>query len=166
MEVSVSKKTKKATKATKTCSKCKAIQPLTNFYKSSKAKDGHRPECKLCHTVTYRGRYDDYQKQWLKDNPEYPKQWEKANKIKRKAINLKWTYNLTPVDFLTFLFKQQFACADCKVHFSNATRPCVDHSHDCCDGYRSCGKCVRGLVCTKCNIKRARQDARVKKVAA
>src|ERR1700722_4292323 len=103
MEVSVSKKTKKATKATKTCSKCKAIQPLTNFYKSSKAKDGHRPECKLCHTVTYRGRYDAYQKAWAAANPNYSGNWEKANKIRRKAINMKYTYNVTPVDFLGML---------------------------------------------------------------
>jgi hypothetical protein len=31
----------------------------------------------------------------------------------------------------------------------------VDHDHGCCLGYdlgeRSCGKCVRGLICGKCN---------------
>ena len=28
----------------------------------------------------------------------------------------------------------------------------VDHDHACCEGPRSCGKCVRGLVCRGCNI--------------
>ena len=27
----------------------------------------------------------------------------------------------------------------------------VDHDHGCCPGERSCGKCVRGLVCRDCN---------------
>lgn len=28
---------------------------------------------------------------------------------------------------------------------------CVDHDHQCCDGVRTCGKCVRGLTCQPCN---------------
>ena len=27
----------------------------------------------------------------------------------------------------------------------------VDHDHACCDGNMTCGKCVRGVVCNKCN---------------
>lgn len=27
----------------------------------------------------------------------------------------------------------------------------IDHDHSCCDGNKSCGKCIRGVICRKCN---------------
>lgn len=39
---------------------------------------------------------------------------------------------------------------------------CVDHDHRCCPGERSCGKCVRGLLCGRCNRIEALLETTVK----
>lgn len=28
----------------------------------------------------------------------------------------------------------------------------VDHDHKCCPGRKSCGRCIRGLLCDSCNL--------------
>lgn len=42
---------------TRTCKKCKTVKSLTDFGKDEKAKDGHRPDCKVCHAAQAKERY-------------------------------------------------------------------------------------------------------------
>jgi hypothetical protein len=52
------------------------------------------------------------------------------------------------------LVNQNYFCAACpdKLNFDISRGIHIDHDHNCCPGNRSCGKCVRGVVCMACNI--------------
>ena len=48
---------------------------------------------------------------------------------------------------------QEGRCAACQRPEGEcgSTRLAVDHDHACCPGKRSCGSCVRALLCAACN---------------
>ncbi|MEV2211282.1 endonuclease VII domain-containing protein [Streptomyces sp. NPDC050997] len=68
------------------------------------------------------------------------------NDSRRRAM-----YGTEPEDFLRMLEDQGNCCAVCGVGFADDNRSQVDHDHSCCPGKKSCGECVRGLLCNSCN---------------
>ena len=51
------------------------------------------------------------------------------------------------------LEEQDYACAMCPTLFEDGDPVFIDHDHNCCpDEKRSCGRCVRGLLCLRCNV--------------
>ena len=49
--------------------------------------------------------------------------------------------------------RKKYACGMCHEPFEEGQRIHVDHDHACCsDKCRSCGECIRGLLCHVCNI--------------
>ena len=61
-------------------------------------------------------------------------------------------YGLTQENFDRLLEEQDHACAMCHTAFDDGQPMFIDHDHACCpDEKRSCGKCVRGLLCLSCN---------------
>lgn len=77
---------------------------------------------------------------------------EKGRLVHRRKI-LKHRYNITPERYDEMLEEQGGTCAICPAtEAGNAGRRfSVDHDHACCPGPRSCGQCVRGLLCLRCN---------------
>jgi hypothetical protein len=84
-------------------------------------------------------RNNEYKKKMYQADPEYHR-WAGIHK----------KYKLTRQMYLDLLEQQGGTCAIC----NNPPKKnwlAVDHDHACCPGIKSCGDCVRGLLCGSCN---------------
>ena len=62
------------------------------------------------------------------------------------------TYGVTLTRYNEMLASQSGGCAICGASESpDESSLAVDHNHACCPGRKSCGFCVRGLLCRPCN---------------
>jgi hypothetical protein len=66
------------------------------------------------------------------------------------AKKLRQRYALTPEGYYAILEAQGGVCAICKTPPGDK-RLAVDHDHGCCPGEKTCGKCIRGILCDTCN---------------
>lgn len=74
-----------------------------------------------------------------------------GNRYKR-GPRLQALYKMSIEDYEEMLTDQGGGCAICGKSPSPKKRLNVDHDHACCPGEVTCGKCVRGLLCTPCNV--------------
>lgn len=148
----------------KTCTLCQTEKFLADFHRNSYAKDGHQSRCKECARRIARQHYAE--------NTEHHKKLSKAyiqeRPELRKKIRLKYMYNLEWEDYLAMFHAQGGTCYICNQECTKFPGLSVDHDHRCCPGDRSCGKCVRRLLCDACNngLKFFRDNADRMRVAA
>lgn len=60
-------------------------------------------------------------------------------------------YRITAKQYAEILEAQGGVCAICERVNESGNALAVDHDHSCCPGVRSCGECIRSLLCVKCN---------------
>lgn len=121
---------------TRICTKCNLEKDLDLFAKGRNYKDGRRGICKRCHT--------DYVIDYYNKNPEK----KKLKNAMNSGNDANWKRHHIPQEkYLEMLSKYDNKCYACK----NRLATNIDHDHDCCPGNRSCGKCVRGILCHNCN---------------
>jgi hypothetical protein len=105
---------------------------------------GHAPSCASPARMAGWRERDAVRRTIRVQTPEAHKRWNVAYRLSR--------YGITRKQFDWLLEVQGYACAMCPAPFTEDTVICVDHDHACCpDARRSCGKCVRGLLCRDCN---------------
>lgn len=70
-----------------------------------------------------------------------------------RARDQRWRYGLPSGEFERMLAEQDGRCYLCgePLNLDDRRAFAVDHDHACCRGYRSCGKCIRGVSCGQCN---------------
>lgn len=116
--------------ATKRCSKCGHRKPHDDFFRQKKSKDGKHAHCKTCRMQYQNDRH-------VADGG-----------ISTRRRNLVWKFGFDEVEFADRLARQGGACAVCRTSDGPFA---VDHDHGCCPGPKTCGKCVRSILCGNCN---------------
>ena len=117
----------KVTNLSKTCELCKVEKSLVQFLANKCKKDGKAGRCKDCRKL---------------------ERYENAESARRTQLKCK--FGITLEQYEEMLAKQGGVCALC--HGDDTRALNVDHDHSCCPGQKSCGKCVRKLLCRKCNM--------------
>jgi recombination endonuclease VII len=109
-------------------------------------KPGHSGDCRTTDSLA-----DNYKRLTarrvgtrLRDDPAARARWNRKYRLSQ--------YGLSPERFAELLEAQGYACAMGGEPFEDGAPVCIDHDHGCCpDEKRSCGRCVRGLLCVSCN---------------
>jgi len=91
-------------------------------------------------------------REWLPESEFYPLRSQATRdglSTNCNLCDLLCKYQITANEYREILRSQGGGCAICH----RVTEVvCVDHDHSCCpERKRSCGKCVRGLLCPDCN---------------
>lgn len=94
----------------------------------------------------WRARQAETIKAWREANPD---EWKRI----ARASTLRQAYGMSVDEYDALLAAQGGRCAVCEAPVADAAdrRLHVDHDHACCPGKKSCGKCIRGLLCKACN---------------
>jgi hypothetical protein len=158
----------------KQCTKCKILKNFSEFHKFSNSPDGHKHYCKQCVKEYDLSNWDKKRvftplvktdthiqcrrceqikpiAEYSRRNNKYFKSYCKkcsyelgsANNIHRKGISVEEYEELEK--------KQNGLCKICNSPEQKNKRLSIDHDHKCCPGYDTCGKCNRGLLCSRCN---------------
>lgn len=161
----------------KTCSRCGEVKPLDEFNKDRTARDGRRTCCKPCYSAYGRERRNANRERLRSvDDSNVAKKCRDCGahkpaadfhrspsaldgrqsqcKLCTRARHLMRQYGLTQERFAAMLASQNGGCAICGTATPGGSGAFhVDHDHTCCPGEKTCGACVRGLLCKGCNTR-------------
>lgn len=115
-------------------------------------KDARSNQCATCRKAAYVATCHPDRKHFAKGMCErcYANEYQRGDRI--RGYQLKFYFGLTSERYEAMLHAQGGRCAICECQDPGGRGSWhVDHNHACCPGKRSCGRCVRALLCRACN---------------
>jgi hypothetical protein len=104
---------------------------------------------KVCRKCGINKNIDEYH--WRDDCQNYRHECKQCRTDAAKDNLLMVFYKMTREEYNYLLKQQGDVCGICKSPKYEYRNLAVDHDHHCCPGEKSCGQCVRGILCSNCN---------------
>lgn len=120
---------------------------MSDFRRQAKNPDGLFPWCKACQGA--------YNREYAKDPGNHSRRlaWRRVNESYDRSQRAQYLYGVNVSDLLA---AQDGRCAICGTDDAGGRWKTwhVDHDSTCCPRkrQRTCGACVRGLLCSSCNL--------------
>lgn len=129
----------------KRCQQCKQVLPMIDFGNRRRSRDGRTSICVFCQRANHSAQYRK-----LRANPVQFASAMQKQKAGKFGLSIDAYYQL--------VMASGGICAIC--HRPENTTDgngklrslALDHDRKCCPGNRACGKCLRGMICRKCNV--------------
>ena len=97
------------------------------------------------------------QRRWSEKNPgymtAYRRKWRAEHLRWEQESTLRRQFDISLAHFDDLLASQGHTCAICGTSEPGGKGYWhLDHDHRCCPSNPSCGECVRGILCMRCNV--------------
>lgn len=120
----------------KACTSCRGVKPVSEFGPSARTKStGLTSRCREC--------LNGERRAYCEKNSDHIRE-------QSAWASRKYRFGITEEQYNSMLESQGGVCKICKSPPANR-RLSIDHDHSCCVGPKTCGNCIRALLCNPCN---------------